>query len=46
MATEFFPFRKDFPGRGIFAYVAPLTFGRGRIVLTAAHDDMSILDGW
>jgi hypothetical protein len=40
-----FPYRKDFPD-GRLAYVAPLTFGRGRICTTTLADWSAVLDGW
>jgi hypothetical protein len=42
---ELFPDRKDFPD-GRFAYVTPLTFGRGRINLTTTDDPMFVGDCW
>jgi hypothetical protein len=42
---ETFPVRKDFPD-GRFAYVVPLTFGRGRICVTTADDPLSVRDGF
>jgi len=43
--NELFPHRRDFSD-GRFAYIIPLTFGRGRINLSVVGEEMSVQTAW